>query len=259
MHLFLILLLSFCFIGETQARSNFTGYSGAPNRGTCATSCHGNSGGTVTIENFPEIYTPGETYLVTIKKLSGNSINNFNGSCRIGSGTTNAGTLSATTGTGTYNVSGETNGIHLSQNNRDSAMFYWTAPALGTGAVNLYIAAHQGTSASGLGTALVLTSEEASNTPGNVSPQPEEISLGYAYPNPFNASVAIPFELSKTTDIRLDVFNLLGQEVATLAAGRFPAGTHRMVWNAANVNSGIYIIRLTGGTQTKFIKVVALK
>jgi hypothetical protein len=91
------------------------GYSGAPGSlGRCASSCHGTTGGTVQITGFPTQYVPDSTYLVTIAALSGSPIKNFNGSVRTGTSATNAGVLSAGTGTATYNVSQETNGIRLS-------------------------------------------------------------------------------------------------------------------------------------------------
>lgn len=174
--------------GVALAHNSYTGYSGAPTRGTCAGTCHGSGSGTVTISNFPSTYSPGQSYAVTIQRTSGSSIGNFNGSCRVGTGTANAGVLSAGTGTSTYNVSGETNGIHLSSNNQNSATFNWTAPVAGTGTVRLYIGAHQG-NYSGANTVLVLVSTESSSLPGVAS-------------NPFpanNASnVALDVELTWT-------------------------------------------------------------
>ncbi|MBI5058610.1 T9SS type A sorting domain-containing protein [candidate division KSB1 bacterium] len=121
-----------------------TGYSGSPGRGTCASTCHGSAGGTVQISGFPAEYVPDSTYLITIQRMSGLAIKNFNASCRIGTGTQNAGQLSGGSHTSTYSVAGETNGIHLSQFDQVSATFNWQAPAAGTGTVRLYVGAHQG-------------------------------------------------------------------------------------------------------------------
>jgi hypothetical protein len=163
--LFPVLFLLLCSL-PALARPNYTGYSGAPGRQTCAISCHGNSNGTATLTGFPLMYTPGETYALTLARTSGSSINNFNGSCRLGTGTSNAGTLGAGTGTSTYSTTGESNGIHLSSYNQNSATFNWTAPAAGAGTVRLYIAAYQGTNTNGQTTELTLIAEEApSGTP----------------------------------------------------------------------------------------------
>lgn len=159
----LCILLSLTLAGSLFARSNYRGYSGAPGSlGTCASSCHGSGGGTVEITGFPTEYVPDSTYLITITAVSGSSINNFNGSVRVGTGSTNAGTISGGTGTATYNVTGETNGIHLSSNNRTSGTFNWLAPASGTGTVRLHSGAFQGTNMnSGRSTSITLVATEA--------------------------------------------------------------------------------------------------
>ncbi len=170
-YLFLLLLLTTSLF----ARSNYRGYSGAPGtNGTCATTCHGQDNGTVQISGFPESYVPDSTYLITIQAVSGASINNFNGSIRVGTGSTNAGTISGGTNTATHNVAGETNGIHLSANNRTSGTFSWHAPAAGTGSVTLYVGAFQGTNDnSGQNTSLDITASELVNeTPPGLATNP---------------------------------------------------------------------------------------
>jgi hypothetical protein len=103
---------------------------------------------------------------VTISRISGDPIQNFNTSCRVGTGTINAGTITAGTGTSTYNVNGETNGVHLTTNGQTSAIFNWTAPVAGTGTVRLYTGAFQGTDPDlGFNTTLALVSDEAVATP----------------------------------------------------------------------------------------------
>ncbi|MBK6764993.1 MAG: T9SS type A sorting domain-containing protein [bacterium] len=156
----LLLLLSVA--GTVLARSNFRAYSGAPGTlGSCASSCHGQSNGTVEITGFPESYVPDSTYLITIAAVSGQSINNFNASVRVGTGSTNAGTLSNGANVSTYNVAQETNGVHFSTNNHTSGTFNWLAPAEGTGTVRLYAGSFQGTNEnSGQNSEFVLVAEE---------------------------------------------------------------------------------------------------
>ena len=81
--------------------------------------------------------------------------------------------------------------------------------------------------------------------------------LGANYPNPFNPATVIPYELAAASQVRLEVFNLLGQRVATLVDGAQAAGAHRAVWNATDaagkaVSAGVYVYRLTvdGVSQT---------
>ncbi len=77
-----------------------------------------------------------------------------------------------------------------------------------------------------------------------------------SYPNPFNATTTIGFDLPKGSKVSLKIFNVLGQEVASLVDGELNAGSHQYRWNAGDVASGIYVYRLeTNGTiyQSKLI------
>ena len=81
---------------------------------------------------------------------------------------------------------------------------------------------------------------------------PQGFLLGQNYPNPFNPSTIIPYQLSEPTHVRLQVFNMLGQHIATLVDGERPAGAHTAAWNATDatgyaVGAGVYIYRLSGG------------
>ena len=79
---------------------------------------------------------------------------------------------------------------------------------------------------------------------------PEEFELGANYPNPFNPSTMIPYQLPAAMHVRLEVFNLLGQRVATLVDGEQPAGFHTASWDATDaagqaVGAGVYLYRLS--------------
>ena len=84
------------------------------------------------------------------------------------------------------------------------------------------------------------------------------------YPNPFNPTTTIPYSLSRHSNIRLSIYNTLGQEIRTLVNQQQPAGNYQVIWNGRDnlgnaVASGIYIYRLNAGdfTQTRrltFIK-----
>ncbi len=86
------------------------------------------------------------------------------------------------------------------------------------------------------------------------APLPARLHLGQNYPNPFNPSTIIPYQLPAATRVRLEVFNILGQRVATLVDGERPAGFHTAAWNATDasgrgVGSGVYLYRLLGGGE----------
>ena len=63
---------------------------------------------------------------------------------------------------------------------------------------------------------------------------PKRFELGANYPNPFNPSTLIPYHLAASSYVRLEVFNLLGQRIATLVEGEQPAGVHTAVWDATD-------------------------
>ena len=65
-----------------------------------------------------------------------------------------------------------------------------------------------------------------------------------AYPNPFNNSVSIAFELPLDSHVRIDVFDLLGREVVRLYEGNLPSGKNRLIWRADDLPSGAYFCRL---------------
>ena len=242
------------------AHTSYTGYSSAPgSRGSCASSCHGSSGGTIQISGFPEQYEPGQTYTITISHAGGNSIRQFNGSCRLGTGSQNAGEIAGGTNTVTYNTSGETNGVHFLSSNLDSGTFDWTAPADGASEVRLYIAGLQG-NYGGQNTELQLVADELVTGIDEKSPStPLSYSLADNYPNPFNASTTIGFELPVQSQVVMDIFDVTGRKVATLFNGIEPAGYHRLTWSPGDVSSGVYFYRLQTGEYSESKKLIFLK
>ncbi|CAN5196294.1 hypothetical protein BH23BAC3_BH23BAC3_09990 [soil metagenome] len=73
---------------------------------------------------------------------------------------------------------------------------------------------------------------------------PVHMALQQNYPNPFNPSTNITFELNNPDRISLKVYDMLGQEIATLADGQFNSGQHQVSFNADGLSSGMYIYRL---------------
>ena len=88
---------------------------------------------------------------------------------------------------------------------------------------------------------------------------PAEISLSQNYPNPFNPSTSIQFALPESGNVRLSVFNLLGQNVVTLVNGVESAGYHTVQFDASRLSSGIYLYRLETSSSTIIKQMVLIK
>jgi len=91
------------------------------------------------------------------------------------------------------------------------------------------------------------------------SAQPESMELYANYPNPFNNATQIPFYLSKSGTVQLDIYNLLGQHVDTLVYQQLNEGHHQYAWNADHVSGGIYTIQLSTSDAMKTSQCVLLK
>jgi hypothetical protein len=78
-------------------------------------------------------------------------------------------------------------------------------------------------------------------------------------PNPFNPTTQISFNIEEAGFASLKIYNLLGQEVATLANGPQAAGVHTVGFNGASLPSGVYIYRLEAGGHVRQAKMLLLK
>lgn len=94
---------------------------------------------------------------------------------------------------------------------------------------------------------------------GEVTVVPAEFQLKQNYPNPFNPNTAIEFTLPKTSFVRLKIYNVLSEEVATLVSDKLPAGNYKRGWSAVNMTSGMYYYRLQAGDFIAVRKLLLLK
>ena len=88
---------------------------------------------------------------------------------------------------------------------------------------------------------------------------PDSLSAGQNYPNPFNGSTSIPFSLNVSKKVRVDIFNVLGQHVATVLDKRMNSGSHTVVFHAHNLPAGLYIYRVKTNTTEKCGKLTIVK
>jgi hypothetical protein len=93
---------------------------------------------------------------------------------------------------------------------------------------------------------------------------PLEYALHENYPNPFNPTTTLRFDLPEVSDITLTIYNMLGQRVRTFNMNDTPAGYHSIKWNATNdygdpVGAGVYLYQLRANQYVKTRKMVLLK
>jgi len=79
------------------------------------------------------------------------------------------------------------------------------------------------------------------------------------YPNPFNPTTTLTFQVPELTNINVDIYNINGQFVESLYSGFKNPGQHSINWNASNVSTGVYLIRMSSGSYVETSKVMLLK
>lgn len=97
------------------------------------------------------------------------------------------------------------------------------------------------------------------STEGGVNGIPQKVLLLQNYPNPFNPSTLIQYQLPVTSNVRLEVYDLLGRKVATLVNGIVPSGYHTATFDGSGISSGIYIYRLQTGHHVMIKQMMLLK
>jgi hypothetical protein len=93
---------------------------------------------------------------------------------------------------------------------------------------------------------------------------PTELKLHDNYPNPFNATTTIKFDINHPDNVTLNIYSIDGQLVKSLFSGYVPAGNHRFLWYGNDdqnlpVSSGIYLYRLVAGNEVLTRKMVLVK
>lgn len=100
--------------------------------------------------------------------------------------------------------------------------------------------------------------EGVASTP-EAAERPATIALMQNYPNPFNPATTISWALPAAADVRVSVYDVLGREVAVLAAERQSAGVHAAAFDGTHLASGMYVYRLTADDQSLSRRLMLLK
>ena len=88
---------------------------------------------------------------------------------------------------------------------------------------------------------------------------PQQFYLSQNYTNPFNPTTKIKFAIPVETEVRLNVYNTLGQQVAEIFNGRLKEGYHEVDFNAVSLTSGIYFYRLEADKFVDVKKMIVIK
>ncbi|MGA9405683.1 MAG: T9SS type A sorting domain-containing protein, partial [Bacteroidota bacterium] len=104
----------------------------------------------------------------------------------------------------------------------------------------------------------LLETASITSVPGN-STTPHEFTLEQNFPNPFNPTTDLRFTIADLRFVTLKVFDVLGQEVATLVNGELPAGAYDVAFDARSLSSGVYFYRLTAGNLVQTKKMILEK
>jgi hypothetical protein len=89
--------------------------------------------------------------------------------------------------------------------------------------------------------------------------QPDRFELVSAWPNPFNSTLHIEYELSQPAPVSVRLYDVTGREVAVLTGGARAAGSYRLAWNAEGLASGTYLLALRSCDRVQTRRVTLLK
>ena len=93
----------------------------------------------------------------------------------------------------------------------------------------------------------------------DIENMPQTFSLYQNYPNPFNPTTVIQYNLPRAGNVKLEVFNLVGQKIATLVNEKQRAGRHHVEFRAINLASGVYLYKISAGSFSAVRKMILLK
>lgn len=168
------------------------------------------------------------------------------------------------------NLAAVSYGVQISTNDNFTAIVFDTAgltntqinvPAGKLSLNTLYFWRVKAYSAAGTFTYSVIRNfmTTATSSTGNENLYIKEYKFYTNYPNPFNPSTTIKFDIPQTTNVKLEIFDMLGNKIQTLSNENYKAGTYSFDFNAAGLASGIYFCRIEAGDFSAVQKMTLIK
>lgn len=247
------------------------GKTGAPGEGTCV-ECHStfplNSGdGSFSISG-PAQFEAGQTYAITIEISDPGQLRWGFEFTPLDQGTitiTDATNTQLSSSGGRFYVKHTSSGTYAGfPDGPADWSFDWTAPANPPESITFY-AAGNAADYNGLNTGdyIYTTTFTTTLLPTAIGDDPfaslpSHLSL-HNYPNPFNAQTTINYRIPVDGQVRLDIYNLQGQLVASPVNSFQQAGEWSVIWNAGSLPSGLYLYSLTVGENKETQKMMLLK
>ena len=107
----------------------------------------------------------------------------------------------------------------------------------------------------------ITISDVLSSTSDNI---PKKLNFKHAYPNPFNNSISISFEIPNSSNVKLTIFDMMGRNVRQMNLGTLNDGSHKVLWDGKNnlgneLHSGIYMAVLDVGGKINIQKISLIK
>ncbi len=278
-----VLLALTLYAGATLAFSDGSFISektGAPGEDNCST-CHGNlNSGSGSIEfTAPDGYTPGATYdFSLVVEQSGQRRWGFQLTA-LDASDEPAGDFTVSDVARIQETQGSNGRVYLTHtpfgtdagtlNMCTGWSFKWTAPSSNVGDITFYIAGlaannDDDTEGDFTYTTIKVLSPATPVSEGGSPALPVHPSLSQNFPNPFNPETTIEYDLPRSEQVSVEIFNIRGQRVAVLQQGYLSAGHHLVSWNGVDqhgvqVASGIYMYRLRAGDYVETKRMTLLK
>ena len=101
--------------------------------------------------------------------------------------------------------------------------------------------------------------DSITNVDSDVEGLVNEFKLEQNHPNPFNPTTTIRFSLPQATQLKINIYSIIGEQVATIAEGTYEAGYHKVTFNEKNLPSGTYIYRLESNDFIQVKKMILIK